>query len=497
MTQSALLELPAALPSLAGRPHPGWTIPPSDSILPEDRTRHMAMTTGKAARQKIRIAEAQQIARAILHGRCMEIHSTREDGAYMVDTLTGEVVEGLAGDSRRERHAALMMLASEKGNHYAGLQWPDDSEPYELGGVAFAPSVRLDPNWLEQMRRRSRKEAREGLKRAEAALPTTQKIMKKMGWRGRFDWSFLTLTMPRITGARSLEEIARINRAWTLFRKRKEFEKKVFAGVKAIENKLTMMGPHVHLHALILAKYWPHPLLKELWRECLDLATREMHGFGIAEDSELIVDIRMVKNRRQGPRSIGSHELGEHDGNGGAMSLDEALEECCKYVTKPDDYASLPPDTLYELLEVSRWPRMFELLGAARAPRTPKKPLPALLEPLPELDREAGQGSLDTTCISDGGGKGLQGQLFVEWSDTLQTATFPASAPGAFDPEDDPPKGRPPSWRQLMDILPFGAWLTLMVERAGRARHFRARQLCAKYPNATLFALTGESLGAL
>jgi hypothetical protein len=458
--------------------------------------RHMAMTTGKAYRQKIRIAEAQQIARAILHGRCMEIHQTREDGAYMVDTLTGELVEGEAGTSRRERHAALMMLAAEDDNHFAGLQWPDDSEPYELGGVAFMPSVRLDPNWIEAIRRRSRPLAREGAKRAEASLPTSQKVMRRLGWRGRYEWAFLTLTMPHRTGAGSLDEIARINRAWTLFRKRTEFEKKVFGGIKAIENKLTIMGPHVHLHALILAKYWPHPLLKELWRECLDLATRELFGYGLAEDAELIVDIRMVKNHRKGARALGTHELGEHDGNGGAMSLEEALEECCKYITKPEDYASLPPDTLFELLEVARWPRMFELIGACRAPRTPKKGLPAPVEPDPEVLREA-EGSVHTACISDGEERGTQGQLFTEWADTLQTATFPSTAPGAFDPEDDPPKDRPPTWRQLMDILPFGAWLTVMVERAKRARHFRAQQLCALYPNATLFALTGESLAAL
>lgn len=489
-SRQALLDVPAEEPQ---RDCPGWTPPPADYITEEDRLRRVSLHSGKAYRQTQRIHEAQKIAQAILQARHMKIIQD-ESGAYMVDTLTGELVEAGPGLARPERFAALLLLGAQLENHFTGLVFPaedaPEEPPFETGGAIFTPSLRMDPNGMEGLRRRSRKRAVESVTRATKTLTNAERAACLKNWRGRRNWCrewfFLTLTMPHIEAAKNLPEIHRINRAFTLFRKTVPFELKVEGGIKSIEDKATSFGPHVHLHALLLMKYWEQADLKETWRRCLDKATRELTGQGLEADAPLIVDIRMVKPK------------GRTEGN--SIALDDAISECVKYVTKPDDYAALSADTLMELLEVSRWPRMFELLGACRAPRMVKTAPHAPDDGLDAdalLDREAVQGSVHTACISGDEQTGTQGQLFPAWADTLEMTTTPPTAPVDFGSDPDPPKTRPPTWRQLMDILPFDLWLTRIVERAKCARHFRARQLAAFYPNAALFTLTGVSLGAL
>jgi len=46
------------------------------------------------------------------------------------------------------------------------------------------------------------------------------------------------------------------------------------------------------------------------------------------------------------------------------------------------------------------------------------------------------------------------------------------------EPMERPP--RPPTWRQLMKVLPLDKWLEVMAARQERAQEWRLRQICAR-----------------
>lgn len=448
-----------------------WYEPPTEQPYIGDRQREFCKHGPTASRQEVRRQEGLQLARALVQGLNHQI-IVGKDGAMMVDTYSGEVVEGGPGECRAERFAALHWLAAQEGNHFTGiLDMPDrdgNMVPVEVGGALATPSSRIDPNWMEVSSRRSRKVAKKAVKRAEATLPRIEKLKMEKGWRGRFAWAFLTLTLSKIESAKTVLECQRYNRAWSLFRKLQAFSSRVWGGVKSIEDKLTVFGPHVHGHTLILAKYWEHAEIKEMWTTCVRIATREIYGIELPDDFKAIVDIRMVKKKLR-------------PGDDRSMSMDDALNECVKYVTKPSDLTSLRAETLLELEEIQRWPRMFELLGKARESKDARA-------------KAAQPGSLDTACISDGEAKAETEPL--PFDPDFSTAGTPLQAPegGCLDPGKSERKPRPPTWRDQIETMSFSSWLARMVERVASARRFRAKWLCEAYPTGVLFTLEGRSL---
>lgn len=466
---------------------PGYSIP---AALPDEleRRRAFALTGPKAERQRRRVQEGQALARQVLGALQVELHRVG-DTVQMVDTLSGELIEGGAGQRLPERFAALLYLAARDENHFVGQVLEDEAGPWELGGAAFTPSLRLDPNWMEVYRRRARGRARAAVKRAEESLNWKERLQRRMGWRGRFGWAMLTLTLPPVEGATVELDTRRFNRAFQLLRKRDEWVDRVRGAIKAIEAKPDAYHPHVHGHVLILARYWEQPAIRSAWGECLEKATREVYGVSLG-DVRPVVDVRAVK------RSAKRYAKGN------AMDLEDALEEVVKYVTKPDDLAELHPNLLVELCSVERWPRMFELLGACREPRK-ARPDPSTAQdgPLPadwlERDAAGGPGSLDTACISDGGSPvPIQPGLFDAAEPEPGSGAGPHGPVHIHEKPPDPPpkKGRAPTWRELMHVLDLESWLSLMWQRAAACRRFRARQLFARFPEVVLWTLSGRAL---
>ena len=68
-----------------------------------------------------------------------------------------------------------------------------------------------------------------------------------------------------------------------------------------------------------------------------------------------------------------------------------------------------------------------------------------------------------------------------------------------MDPEEDEDEAikgaRPPTWRDLMDVMPFSDWLRVVVMRAERGRSFRMRWFSENHPEAVLVTLDGERFG--
>ena len=417
----------------------------------------------------------------LLAGSPFEV-GTSETGPFIVDLESGEMMDG-----PRDRGAAfglLLKLASEKENQASGCFEAPGGRNWFGAAALWKSSLRIDPNWLETMRRRSRATTREALRRMMDNLPEREKLARRYGWKQRQTLKLLTLTMPHLPGRGSVEEIRRINRAFSLLAKRSLWRRLVWGGVKGIEDALDADGPHVHIHALVLSRYVDRETFRADWGACLTEATRE----ALEEDVEPItgfIDVRRVKRK-------GAKETSDECG------IETALNEVTKYVTKPADFLEpdkdgrrIPRNVLLELCEVERWPRMFELMGWAREQvrrhsRTREKRL--------EL-AAAAKAALDSIH---------RAYLTGEPAEVPHHLRLELANLGAYDVEDDaehhrrvvegllmlqkvpPKKVRPPSWRELLETMPPSMWLQTMWDRWKRGRKFRLRQLMERFPGARL-----------
>jgi len=434
--------------------------------------------TDKAQRQDLRQRMGAQLAEALAGGP-VALEASKE-GAAVLNPETGELLE-----DRAAAFAALLMLGADDENHIVGQLAGEGLQPF-IGGMAlWNPSLRLDPNWAEAMRRRSRKAAKEAWRGMMKTLPPEEKAARDGGWKHRLGEKLLTLTMPHLTGKTTVQEVERINAALALLKKREEWKAAVWGGIKGIEDKLTADGPHVHAHLLLLSRFINRESLSEAWRECVDSATRKIYGFGLAKDCPRpFLDIREVKEKLR-PNRKGQENM---------ASMDSALDEVSKYITKTSDLVTpdakgrrIPREWLLELCEVERWPRMFEKLGAAR-----------------KAGKQAGQGpALDLIHRAYSTGKPAHEPLPFGW-ERVEAWDHDLDGPEelrlAFveklkKSEKPPPKKhRPPSWRDLLSVLPFGDWLAEMVSRARRGRAFRLRWTLEHNPGAVLFNMAGAEL---
>lgn len=411
----------------------------------------------KARYQELRAEREAAIAEALLDGQRIKVVRMGEGISGVVDLESGELLEGNPGQALAERLAVLHMLASQRGNHWVG-EGDGEHGSYAIAGALWRPSSRLSPCYMEALRRRSRGEAREGVKRLEDTLTAGERWMLRHKLRGRWDWSFLTLTQPRIHGEADEQSIRRMNHAFGLLRKREAWKTHIRGGVKGLEAPMDHGGAHAHIHFLGLMKYWGQAEIKAEWWECMDQAMQEIHGFGLAEGGDLIVDVRAVRLKGKARYE-------------GEISLEDAVAECVKYVTKTDDLveldedghatAYLHPERLLALELVRRWPRMFELLGLART----QKGVSESAQNAPKgVLADVGGSSLDTTSIFDGGRGGTGAlDLGLERGGTLDV-------PPGKGGKAPPGRLRPPSWRELMDTLSLTDWITLMVARVRSAR---------------------------
>jgi hypothetical protein len=271
----------------------------------------------------------------------------------------------------------------------------------------------------------------------------------------------------------------------TLLKKR-DIWRGVAGGIKGVEDALDFEGPHVHAHLLILAGFMERPDLVEAWRDCVDLATRDAYGYGLAEDCPVVVDIRQVKRKP--------------NGRPGVVSWEDALAEVTKYVTKPADFLKrdaqgrqVPREVLLEICEVRRWPRMFELLGrcrerAAKAQERPDAAQAALVS----IHRAYLTGT--PLIIPPGVGWELVAGWDIEADgpDELRKSIVHALKERE---KEGPTRIRPPSWRDLMDTIGLPEWLGIMAERFRRGKKFRMDQLLAANPSAFLVTFDGQAFG--
>jgi len=437
-------------------------------------------STTAAIRQQTRREIGLALANRLLGGELQFVNL--EDGPAIVNADTGEIVE-----DRSAAFAALLAFAGDPSNHAAGIFDDGTGETYHGGTSFWRSSLRLDPNWIEAMRRRSREKARAAMRKMMDGLSTAERCARRYGWRQKLTLKLLTLTMPHHAGTTTQSELKRFNAALTLLKKRSYWCSNIVGGIKGVEDALTAKGPHVHGHLLVLGKYLDRSRLMDEWRECLDAATWSSYGFGLAEGCPVILDIRVV--RKKGAPSSD------------CVSWEDALNETTKYMTKPsnflagDDGVAIPREALLDLCEVKRWPRMFELLGRCRE---------AYKQSTPQETANAAQAALDSIrrAYLTGTPSEVPRSVTWEWVEGWDSETdgpeemrifvvnsLKLRESGALS------RGRPPSWRELLDTLSLSDWLAMMVGRFRRGRMFRLNQILRNNPSAYLVTFNGLEFG--
>jgi hypothetical protein len=413
---------------------------------------------------------------------------------HLVNPDTGEAGPALAV-ARTGRYAALLLRAALPQNHLVGIMDAGDKGSFMGAAAAWKSSLRLDPNWAEAMRRRSRGIARQAMVRMLKELPANEAAMRRYPMRNgamnprRLTLKLLTLTMPHWPGTSTLPMINLFNLAFRALTKTALYQQCVWGGIKGIEDALDWQGPHVHGHFLILSRYVDRGAWRMAWWQALNTAVKAQGGPGLEHmpGGLPFLDVRMVRRK-------------DKAADGENVSLDEALDEVTKYVTKTSDLVTpdaqgrtVSGETLLELCDIERWPRMFELLGKARKPRP-----------------QGGGTRLDTACISAAGG--VLDLLDSFWSEAQEpeegdrlesmglkngSARGPRQAlawqwnhgKGGWEAKE---RIRPPSWRSLMTQLPLSEWLHLMMGRAERGFRFRLSWLKEHNPTLFLADMTGK-----
>lgn len=396
------------------------------------------------------------------------------------------------GEAMASRIAALLLLSADDSNHAAGYfdhRKAAGTFPGETTLCKF--SVRLDPTWMETMRRRTRKTALERFQ----AMRTQLKSSSLAAWisyvkkdrRNRYGDKFLTLTMNKISGADSFSEVQRFNLAVrTLFKG--EWWRSlvtapagrlpdVFGGIKAVEDALSDEGPHVHGHFMLISRFLDQSRFHKEWTAAVRKATRQAMGINLPQSFQVAIpNIKEVYKRNK-------------TGSDHVIEWEKALDEVCKYLTKPADLLEphmnragrlvQPPraDVLLALALVERWPRMFELFGACRKPGAKRQP------------------SLDTSCISV---RTPAPKLPEHWEE------------GAIEPEErvdfrlkcaewaslgiKMKRERPPSWRELMKTLPLQEWLQVIAARFKGGIRFRTNFLRSYNPHLDIWTMDGNHI---
>lgn len=251
-----------------------------------------------------------------------------------------------AGDDVALGLAARISECSSRSNHFLADDLnTSDGECFDGFGNLYGCGSKLCHSCVDKAAKLNRKKARE-------AIQMTRLLRREYLPDGANDYTveqerfrFVTLTMPKVKLS-CTETIKLLSRAWDLFRKL-EFTKNYFGGyVKSIEFTVRSDDSyHAHIHLLAICFFLPEKQLKRLWRRCLQ---RAFAASGLdwrceTKDNSPVVNIKLVN------------------------SIENALNEVCKYVTKSESWEKIPSAHLLEVASVKRWGRMFELAGRLKA----------------------------------------------------------------------------------------------------------------------------------
>lgn len=204
-------------------------------------------------------------------------------------------------------------------------------ECYNANGRYWNCGLKLCPHCLAVQARRNRRKVTRALDNLKMLVGT--------------DLYFVTMTQtnPNLSLIQSRDLI---NRAWSLFRKRRYIRRIISGYAKSEEFTLTASGIHYHLHLIINSKFVKYDLFRRLWTESVATAWSDAGLSLKVQNSDDLLSCRIDRL---------------HD-------RQKAIKELCKYITKSDSWEKLKPEHLLEVVRTERFPRMFELGGTLALP---------------------------------------------------------------------------------------------------------------------------------
>jgi hypothetical protein len=289
-----------------------------------------------------------------------------------------------------------------------------------LGSLTRCGS-RLDPAYMKACSARARRRARAALARCK---PRAGEHLR-----------FITLTMPQFN-ADFVSTIDLLDAALVLLKKRLWFKNLVRGAVIGTEFTVRACGDryHVHAHMLAWSKWIVWQELGDQWSDCLESSASE---FGIkldfgTEHNRAVVQVLLVTAKGRGKDTI---------------SLEDAIQETCKYTVKGSDFEKVPQAEL-PLIERSLYRRrMIETFGECNSQKG------KAVEKSPYLDKKG------TT-------------------DGAESKAEPLRKVGA----------------RLISAGKRDLWLKHLRAKYAARRAYRKRQLAVRYPLATFRFLNGEVL---
>ncbi len=380
-----------------------------------------------------------------------------------------------AGDGFALTVADRLFRCASKENIFLGDGMVYENRPFLGHGVLCACGIRICPYCMARRRGKSRKRAF-GIYR-ELKLFVGEK------------WRLITLTFPSLPGVELHKALKILAAAWNYFRKRDIYTENFGAGFKGIEFKLGNLhrckeegrawnfeldGFHPHIHLLGATRWIDKDDLRLAWTDCV-LKAWEDYGIERSIDTA-------------GGLCFTNIKLVDVD-----VSLDKAIFEVTKYITKVDSWLTVPDS---ELLAFARacgdgekdWPRMFEVLGRANGNHGKKHPSRSgnvLGEDLSNNNDQLNKAPvLDNKGLSDAENPfALVGSLsdaeFVKNPRTESAVGAALAVAGAMKLKD------------LAKTAPRWIWLHELDRRVADVRRRRMANLASRYPDAEFRTLSG------
>jgi hypothetical protein len=359
----------------------------------------------------------------------------REKSESVSDVLKSAALA--ANDETALALAERMRQCSLKTNHHLAKDLTDASgECFDGFGNLWGCGSKLCHSCMTRAESGNRKQARQVLENTKLVRREYFCYLKQKRITELEQYRFITLTMPKVKLS-CINTLNVLRRSWELFRKL-DFTKNYFNGfVKSTEFTVRPDDRyHAHLHLLAVSVFIPEKLIKKYWGQCVKTAFAE---FGVKfQAKSVVVNLQKVD------------------------SIDAALNEVCKYITKSESWEQIPKAHLLEIANVRRFPRMFELTG--RLKKTARR-----IREQREIEKQ----------IQMQNGRGNTGADYVHKNDITDGDRFQKSTK------------RRANWRDLVKKNGLNWYLKELETQVTEAMRMRRDMLIKKYPLATFTDLTG------
>jgi hypothetical protein len=368
---------------------------------------------------------------------------------------------------RNRAQAARMKFCSSKRNQYTAtnLHNCETNKRFDGFGHFAACWAKLCSPCNSVASKRNKKRALAAVKATPLGVRTYKDYETGETKRQQERYRHIIFTMPPVFDT-CLNTLSLLGDAFDRFRK-SDFQKNYISGfVRGSEFTYRGTGEyaetyHAHIHLFVAGVFIPEALLKKQWTDCVEAAFKKAgRVFDPATKNGLLdVQIKYL--------------------NG---TIEDELQEVCKYITKGESWSQIPDKHLLEIAAVKRWPRMFSLGGSFAETSARLKLEAAEVETHAETSAARSESYVHTKSLSDGFTKEDVSEAVEQ-----ETKAMPKARRKGWL------KGKQKNWQELVEEIGVEKYEMVLAEQFEKQIDYRKRQLVKKFP----FATFKDGLGAL